>query len=114
MLRKGHELGSRRPDWRYPSAEWVAQAERILAVAKRFPAVLRGEDKPKDNGERLAFAQMCYNTKRFATAVRLYVDAFVADPKLADGVHPGNRYDAARVAALAGCGRGNDCAPRGG
>ena len=29
MLRKGHELGSRRPDWRYPSAQWVAEAERI-------------------------------------------------------------------------------------
>ena len=33
MLRKGHELGSRRPNWRYPSAQWVAEAERKLAQA---------------------------------------------------------------------------------
>jgi tetratricopeptide (TPR) repeat protein len=25
MYRKGHELGSRRPDWWYPSAQWVPQ-----------------------------------------------------------------------------------------
>jgi serine/threonine-protein kinase len=34
MLRKGHDLGSRRPGWRYPSAQWVAEAERELAVAQ--------------------------------------------------------------------------------
>src|SRR5205085_10035029 len=51
MRRKGHELGSRRPDWRYPSAQWVAQAERALALSQRFPAMLRGEDKPADNAE---------------------------------------------------------------
>src|SRR5439155_527006 len=58
MFRKGHELGSRRPDWRYPSAQWVAHAERELALSKRFPALLRGEDKPADNAERLSFAQL--------------------------------------------------------
>jgi serine/threonine-protein kinase len=38
----------------------------------------------------------------------LYAAAFAADPKLADGVHADNRYDAACAAALAGCGRGED------
>ena len=33
----GHELGSKRPDWRYPSAQWVAQAERMLALAEAAP-----------------------------------------------------------------------------
>jgi tetratricopeptide (TPR) repeat protein len=34
MLRKGHDLGSKRPDWQYPSAQWVAEAERALAAAQ--------------------------------------------------------------------------------
>ena len=59
----------------------------------------------------MAFARIAYDREQFAVATRLYVDAFVADPTLADGVHPGNRYDAARVAALTGSGRGKDFAP---
>ena len=65
MYRKGHELGLRRPDWRYPSAAWVAEAERKLTLSNRFPAVLRGDDKPKTNAERLGFALMAYDRKRF-------------------------------------------------
>ncbi len=83
-LRRGHELGSKRPDWRYPSAQWVAQAERMLALSKRFPAVLRGGDKPNDNPERLAFAQMAYDHKHFAAAARLWAEALASDPKLGD------------------------------
>ena len=35
----GHELGSRRPDWVYPSAEWVKRCQRLvgIAVAARSP-----------------------------------------------------------------------------
>jgi tetratricopeptide (TPR) repeat protein len=33
MLRKGHELGSKRPVWPYPSARCLAEAERDLARA---------------------------------------------------------------------------------
>ena len=45
--RKGHELGSKRPDWPYPSAEWVRQAERAVALEARLPAVIRGDDRPR-------------------------------------------------------------------
>lgn len=30
-VRRGHELGSKRPDWEYPSAEWVREAEALAA-----------------------------------------------------------------------------------
>src|SRR5262249_48366336 len=40
--RLGHQLGSKRPDWRYPSAAWVAEVERLAALAERLPAVLAG------------------------------------------------------------------------
>ncbi len=114
LIRRGHELGTKGPGWPHASARWVADAERPAALAERLTVVLKGEDPPKDNAERLALAAMCFDRKYFAAAVRLYVDAYAADPDLADGVQPGRRYDAARAAALAGCGRGNDAPQRGG
>jgi tetratricopeptide (TPR) repeat protein len=32
LLRRGHELGSQRPGWKYPSEQWVADCERALAA----------------------------------------------------------------------------------
>ena len=104
--RLGHELGSKRPDWRYPSAAWVAEAERLAALADRLPAVLKGTDKPADAAERLAFAQMLYDSKRYAAAARLWSEALAADPKLGDDRRAGHRYNAACAAALAAAGRG--------
>jgi tetratricopeptide (TPR) repeat protein len=109
-FRVGHELGSKRADWSYPSAEWVARAERLTSLALRLPAILRGDDRPADSAERLALAPIFYDTKRHAAAARLWAEAFEADPKLAEGL-PAARYDAACAAALAGCGRGKDDPP---
>jgi len=114
MFRKGHQLGSRRPDWRYPSAQWVAQAERELALAnlsKRFPAMLRGADRPQDNAERLAFAQIAYDRKKFAVATRLWAEALASDPKLGNNPQTQPRYNAACAAALAAAGQGKDEPP---
>jgi tetratricopeptide (TPR) repeat protein len=33
-LRRGHELGSRRPTWPYPSARWVQDCERLAGQAR--------------------------------------------------------------------------------
>ena len=41
-----------------------------LARANRLPAILNGEDQPADNSERLAFARMAYDGKRFTAAAR--------------------------------------------
>jgi tetratricopeptide (TPR) repeat protein len=46
--------------------------------------------------------------KEYLAAARLCADSFAADPKLADELHAGHRYRAARAAALAGCGGGAD------
>jgi tetratricopeptide (TPR) repeat protein len=108
MLRKGHELGSRRPMWPYPSARCLAEAERDLALADRLAAVLRGEDKPADNAERLAFARMAHQRKHFAAAVRLWAEALASDPQLGGDRRAGYRYSAACTAALAGSGQGTD------
>ena len=104
MYRKGHELGSQRPGWRYPSAQWVAEAEHLVAQSNRLPAILRGDDKPRDNSERLSFAQMAYDRKQYAAAVRLWSDALAIDPKLADRRQDPPRYNAACAAAMAAAG----------
>jgi tetratricopeptide (TPR) repeat protein len=111
MYRKGHELGSRRPDWRYPSAKWVADAERKLTLANRLSAILRGEEKPGGNGERLSFAELAHNGKHHAAAVRLWVAALESDPKLGDDRQAAHRFNAACAAAMAAAGHGRDDPP---
>jgi tetratricopeptide (TPR) repeat protein len=110
-LRRGHELGSRRDDWRYPSAEWVRQAERMVALDARLPAVLKGEDRPTDVAERVIFARLGYERQLYDAAARLYTEAFRADPGLADDRRAVHAYNAACCAALAGCSQAKDDPP---
>jgi tetratricopeptide (TPR) repeat protein/serine/threonine protein kinase len=37
-LRRGHELGTKRPGWSYPSAEWVAECEALIREGPPTPA----------------------------------------------------------------------------
>jgi tetratricopeptide (TPR) repeat protein len=110
-LRRGHELGSKQPGWRYPTAEWLREAERQAALAERLPAVLKGGDRPKNAAEGLALALMAYQSGHYAAAARLFADALAADPMLADDRRTQHRYNAACAAALAGAGRGKDDPP---
>jgi tetratricopeptide (TPR) repeat protein len=82
--------------------------EGLLVLEERLPAVLRGEDSPADAAERLRFAEVCRVKKRYADAARLFGKAFADKPQLADDVPASSRYNAARAAALAGCGQGED------
>ncbi len=111
MFRRGHELGSKQPGWRYPSAQWVAEAERMAALTERLPFLLKGDERPTDNAERLTLAQMCYDTKRHAAAARFWAEALEADPKLGDDRSAKHRYNAACAAAQAGTGQGQDEPP---
>jgi tetratricopeptide (TPR) repeat protein len=109
--KRGHALGTKRTDWRYPSAEWVRNCERMVAIDAKLPAILKGEVQPADVAERLTIAQICYNQKRNAASARFWNEAFQADGKLADDMPAGNRYNAACSAALAGCGPSKDEPP---
>jgi serine/threonine-protein kinase len=103
------------------------EAERMMLPD--LPAFLRGEYQPQDNDERLALLGVCQLRALHGASARLYAAAFADDPALADELNadclcraqgaesPGNpcenfntatRYLAARCAALAGCGMGND------
>jgi serine/threonine-protein kinase len=109
-LRRGHELGSRQPDWRYPSAEWLRNAERLKDLESRLPDLLHGKATPADAGEMLALAQFCqlHKNLHYAAAVRWFREAFATQPALVQDLSAGHRYNAACAAALAGCGKGED------
>jgi eukaryotic-like serine/threonine-protein kinase len=110
-IRRGHELGSRKPGWRYPSDQWLRGAEQMAELDDRLSAVLEGKARPKDAAERIAFAQFCQTyRKRYAAAARFFAEAFAAQPALAEGPGAGHWYNAACAAALAGCGQGQDVA----
>jgi len=108
--RTGHELGSLRRGWNYPSADWVDSAERFVHLEDRLDRVLCGKTGPRDSADRLALADVAYRKRLFATAARLWVDAFREDPALAKTGTEGHRYNAACAAALAGSGEGRDAA----
>jgi serine/threonine-protein kinase len=86
----------------------LAKAERLAAVQDKLPAFLKGEFQPTTNDERLALYDWCQIQKLYRTAAGLCADAFAADPKLADDLKAGHRYNAACSAALAAAGQGAD------
>jgi eukaryotic-like serine/threonine-protein kinase len=77
-------------------------------ILPNLPAFLDGKYQPQDNDERLALLGICQFKNRTRAMARLYADAFAAAPSLADDLGAGHRYNAARAAALAGCGHGED------
>jgi hypothetical protein len=87
----------------------VRDAERLVALDRKLSAVLKGQGQPADAAERLAFAQLCQQYKKLPrAAARFYADAFAAEPKLAADLNAQHRYHAARSAALASTGQGED------
>jgi tetratricopeptide (TPR) repeat protein len=86
----------------------LRHCERLLALEKRLPAILRGEGRASDAEERLELARLCWRQKRlYMASARLYAAAFASDPRAASA---GRLWNAACPAALAGCGQGDDAA----
>jgi tetratricopeptide (TPR) repeat protein len=109
--RRGHKLGSRRPGWPYPSAQWVRQEELLVALDNKLPRCLSGEARPADAAEGIGLAKLCRQYKTlYAASARFYTGAFAAQPQLANDLSAQHRYNAACAAALAGCGQGKDAA----
>jgi tetratricopeptide (TPR) repeat protein/tRNA A-37 threonylcarbamoyl transferase component Bud32 len=84
----------------------LREAEQMLKLDQRLPAVLRGEDQPADLTEYAAFAGLAGVRRRYAGSARLYDELFRKDPAAAEvGTR---RYSAICAAAQAGCGQGED------
>jgi serine/threonine-protein kinase len=124
-------------DWSAAQADgrdiWICHILRREAEARILPNVPRflgGEYQPLENDERLGLVGVCQSQGLYHAAARLFADAFAADPDLAEKLTSAyrtraeleyqervgrieeliteGRYLAARCAALAGCGLGED------
>jgi tetratricopeptide (TPR) repeat protein len=105
-FQRGHMLGS---PWRYPSAQWVAQCERLIALDRRFLQVLFGGARPEHAREQVELAGFCLAHKLlYGVAARWYEEAFAAQADLAESLQPSYRFQAACAAARAGTGQGLD------
>ena len=81
--------------WTDADALRKAGIERWNRLTERLPAVVRGDDRPSDANELLAFAVMCCDKKLHASAVRLYAAGLSANPTLADDRQAQYAYNAA-------------------
>jgi tetratricopeptide (TPR) repeat protein len=108
-LQRGHQLGTHRPRWPHPSAEWLRQAERLVALDAQLPQVLSGQVRPQAAQGWVEFAALCRHKRLVAASARLYRAAFATWPAPPQTFLLSHRYNAACVAALAG--QGQDAAP---
>jgi tetratricopeptide (TPR) repeat protein/tRNA A-37 threonylcarbamoyl transferase component Bud32 len=104
LLPQGHPT-------RRVAAQQIQQCDYLLRLDAKVSAILKGEARAAGAAELLELAYVCRLTRRHATAVRFFADAFGADPKQADNLRADHRSYAGRSAALAGAGQGDD-APR--
>jgi WD40 repeat protein len=77
---------------------------------ERLALLLEGKEKPASAEESLSLAELCQSKQMNAAAARFFAAAFAADPRLADHLKTGLRYNAACYAALAAAGQGADAA----
>jgi tetratricopeptide (TPR) repeat protein len=106
-LKRGHEMGSKRADWRYPSAQWVKGCQQLVDLEGRLTAILNGDEQPANAAEQLALADLCQRyKKRYGAAARFYADAFAAGATQSSQ----RAYNASCAATLAAAGKGEDAA----
>jgi tetratricopeptide (TPR) repeat protein len=97
----------------------VADAERELftlidsdpamsSFDARLAEVIKRNQLPKDEADRLRLGQRAYDKRLYAAAARLWGEALAANPKLGESRQMWHRYNAACAAALAGSGQGRD------
>jgi tetratricopeptide (TPR) repeat protein len=87
----------------------LLRCQHLLSMEGRLPAVVDGKVEPAD-ADCLELAELCFFKKHYATAARLYSRALAARPRLTEDVRAGHPFNAARAAALAGTGHGDDAA----
>ena len=96
----------------YPSADWIAECEKMVAGDRLLSAVLKGEKHIEENSQRVTLAIVARLKGLPAASARFYAEAIAAEPAAAaDPATSGLRYDAACAAAVAGSGNGMDDPP---
>lgn len=62
--------------------------DELIALDRRLPAVLRGEDAPVDGPEYLSFADLCVRKNHHAAAARFFAEAFSLVPEAFEDAPP--------------------------
>jgi serine/threonine-protein kinase len=88
----------------------LRRAQRLLRVDRKLAACLDGKERPASAQEAADLAVYAAYRERYRAAVRFYTEAFQQDPRFADDLAQQQRSNAARCAALAAAGKGNDAA----
>jgi serine/threonine-protein kinase len=107
LARKGHQLGNRRSDWPYHSAQRIRQLESLVELETKLESIMRGQARPSGSAERMELARICITKRLYRTAARFFQEAFTASPQRMESPL-GARYNPACVACLAAEGRGED------
>jgi serine/threonine-protein kinase len=85
------------------------RCRHLLALEGRLAGIVQGTDRPAP-ADCLDLAELCFVKGQYAAATRLYAEALAATPRLTENLRAGHRFNAARAAALAGGGQGDDVA----
>ncbi len=109
-MRRGHELGSKRPDWPYPSAQWLENAERMAPMEERLPAILDGSEKIDALPDLALVAEIAYQRELYGASARLRKQLLDSAPAAASNLAAFVRFNAACSAARVGTGQGKDAA----
>lgn len=82
----------------------ILEAEAEVAAIDRLPAVLAGDEQPRDTAERLTFAKLCYRRSQHIAAVGFWEQALKDDPALSKDRQADHRVEAASAALMAAAG----------
>jgi tetratricopeptide (TPR) repeat protein len=106
--RRGHALGSKTPDWSYPSERWLKEAARLVELEGMFAAVLRGEPPPTTPNDFFGVTEFAIQWKKLpATAAHLYAQGLEKLP-ITGEFKAIQLYNGACAACLAATGKGQD------
>jgi tetratricopeptide (TPR) repeat protein len=99
-LQRGHSLGQREREWKYPSTRWVRDCERLVAVDVILADLLTGKRQFDSMEQRLVAMRICWSRRMHAARVRLIREALAIDTTLPEK-RPGIDLASAAVSALA-------------
>jgi serine/threonine-protein kinase len=88
--------------------ERAEEVDRFAALEPKLLVVLTSRTPPASARDALDLARLCAIRRLPSAATGYFEQAFAADSSLAEDAHEGRRVEAARAAALAASGKGDD------
>ncbi len=109
VLQRAHAVGNSQSGHPFSTGLMVSRAKRLVALDHKLSDLVQGETPVNDTNEKLELADLCVRYKKhYATAVRLYAQAFAVDANMAKDPRKGHCYNAACAGVLAAAGQGLD------